>query len=207
MDATLQGMVVSALGFVGVASVGLVPARSWSLMKHLFAGRPVSLRAGTMATLGVLLVAAGLSADVIVTLRVFRCLTTSYCGPNVGSGWIYLSMLGAVYLAFEFIALVLRRMSIRATIAYGLGFSWRLLLANHHPEPPAGPLVTHDRRRGSSMAVEELDNVGREALGVLGDGLPDPKRRADWPRVETVRDVVGLLGRCRDEPVTVALAP
>lgn len=119
MDATFQGMVLSTLGFVGVASVGLLPVRSWSLLKHLFAGPPVSLRVGTMATLGVLLVAAGLSADMMITFRVFRCLTTSYCGPNLASGWIYLSMLGAVYLAFEFIALVLRRMSIRATIASG----------------------------------------------------------------------------------------
>lgn len=57
------------------------------------------------------------------------------------------------------------------------------------------------------MAVEGLGNVGREALGVLGDALPDPKRRADLPRVETVRDFVGFLGRCRGEPVTGALAP
>lgn len=58
-----------------------------------------------------------------------------------------------------------------------------------------------------TLVAEGLDDGGREAIGVLGYGLPDPKRRADWPWAETVRDFVGFLGRCRGEPATGALAP
>ena len=54
-----------------------------------------------------LLVGAAFCADVDVTWRVSRCLATTYCGPGVASGWIYLAMLGSAYLAFELICLTL----------------------------------------------------------------------------------------------------
>jgi hypothetical protein len=55
----------------------------------------------------VLAVVAALWGDVQITMRIFRCLTETYCGPGVASGWIYLAMLGVVYLAFEAVIVVL----------------------------------------------------------------------------------------------------
>ena len=62
-------------------------------------------------TFALLVAAAALWSDVQITARIFKCLTETYCGPGVASGWTYLAMLGVVYLAFEAVMFVLRRAS------------------------------------------------------------------------------------------------
>ena len=94
------------LGFVGLAAISLLPLRSWLVVRSALR---IS-RLKTVTTFIVLLVMATLWFDVIITTRVFKCLTDSYCGPNVASGWIYLAMLGTVYLAFEFLVYIVWRL-------------------------------------------------------------------------------------------------
>lgn len=115
MSGGIYGAAVSLLGLVGLVAVGLFPFRATRLLAHVMSVRPRSLRTGACATLGVLMLVLGMTVDVAVALRVFRCLTTSYCGPNLASGWIYLAWLGLTYLVFEVVALVLRKVAFAAS--------------------------------------------------------------------------------------------
>jgi len=83
-------------GFVGLISIGVIPLRSWSVLRSVLDHRIKLLSA--LATLSTM---AAVSMDAQITLRIFRCLTQRFCGPGVGSGWIYLAILGITYLAFE----------------------------------------------------------------------------------------------------------
>ncbi len=56
------------------------------------------------------------SLSVPLVARVFRCLTETYCGPGIASGWLYRAFVGIVYLGFELItgiALLVARRSVR----------------------------------------------------------------------------------------------
>ncbi len=44
--------------------------------------------------------------------RMFHCLTETYCGPGIASGWLFMALWGAVYLAFEAIIFLLQRRAI-----------------------------------------------------------------------------------------------
>lgn len=106
----LPSALIYLLGFIGLASVGLLPLRSWQVLRNFFrSGAPPSLRK-VLLTFAVLVAAAALWSDVQITARIFKCLTETYCGPGIASGWTYLAMLGAVYLVFEALIFVLRRL-------------------------------------------------------------------------------------------------
>ncbi len=108
MSWSLLSALLYTLGFVGLASVGLLPLRSWQVLRGVFL-RGLQPTRKVLATFTVLVVVAALLGDVQITMRIFRCLTETYCGPSVASGWIYLAMLGVVYLAFEAVIIVLQR--------------------------------------------------------------------------------------------------
>lgn len=109
MSAELYSASLYVLGFIGLAAVGLIPVRAWSLWTRLSRVRPWSGGSGLTGVLALVLAAVALASDGAVVLRVFRCLTTAYCGPALASGWGYLAMLGVVYLVFEAGAWALRR--------------------------------------------------------------------------------------------------
>ena len=92
--------VIYALGFVGLAAVTLIPLRSWHLFRKFF-GRHSSLAAKLILMFIGLLVGIALAFEVWIVIRIFQCLTEDYCGPSRAHGWIFLAVLGAVYLAFE----------------------------------------------------------------------------------------------------------
>ena len=102
-------------GFIGLASIGLLPLRSWQVLRSIRGG--TSQTSGKLlAVIAVLVTAAALWSDVQITVRIFRCLTQTYCGPSVASGWTYLAMLGVVYLVFEAVIFLLQRVGRIKTI-------------------------------------------------------------------------------------------
>lgn len=101
------GAMIYLLGFVGLASIGLIPLRSWQAL-GLALGRG-SLRPNTVFVILISLLAAeAVLSDIKITARILTCLTESYCGPSVASGWTYLTMLGVVYVAFEVLIFVVK---------------------------------------------------------------------------------------------------
>ncbi len=114
-DATVSASFFTSLiylfGFVGLASIGLLPFRAWQTLRSLSKSKssPIS-RAASLVFIA-LIAAVALWADVQVTARIFKCLTGRYCGPTIAGGWIYLAMLGVVYFAFETAVLVVQKIS------------------------------------------------------------------------------------------------
>ena len=96
------------LGFAGLASIGLLPLRSWQVLRNVFNNRMQTVTK-ILAAFVVLITAAALWSGVNIATRIFRCLTETYCGPSVVSGWTYLAMLGVVYLVFEFVIFVIQK--------------------------------------------------------------------------------------------------
>jgi hypothetical protein len=88
--------VINVMGLVGLLSIGLIPLRSWGFISGILRGgrRLVVIAAITLVVLA-------MAGDGIIVFRIFKCLTRSYCGPGIASGWIYLAMLGSFYLLFE----------------------------------------------------------------------------------------------------------
>lgn len=88
--------VIKVMGLVGLLSIGLIPFRSWGFISTILRG---DRRLVVVAAITLVIVA--MAGDGIVVFRIFKCLTQSYCGPGIASGWIYLAMLGLFYLLFE----------------------------------------------------------------------------------------------------------
>ena len=97
------------LGFIGLGSIGLLPLRSWQVLKKVFRSRAVRSPKKVLTVSAVLITAIALWIDIQITIRIFRCLTETYCGPGVASGWTYLAMLGVVYLVFEALIFVIQK--------------------------------------------------------------------------------------------------
>lgn len=108
MSASILSGLIYLLGFIGLAAVGLLPLRSWQVLNNMFRRGSLQLSRKVLAVFLVLVVAA-LWGEAQIIVRIFKCLTETYCGPSVASGWTYLAMLGVVYLAFEAIVLVVRK--------------------------------------------------------------------------------------------------
>ncbi|WP_394003209.1 hypothetical protein ACF3M1_01360 [Luteimonas sp. WGS1318] len=111
MSAYIFSVFIYVLGFIGLASIGLFPLRAWQVLRIFFRRDPSHTPGKALAALAMLVVAAVFLVNVQVVLRIFRCLTQTYCGPSIGSGWTYLGVLGAVYLAFELIAFLMKKLS------------------------------------------------------------------------------------------------
>lgn len=107
----LQSAAIYLFGFIGLVAVGLLPYRSWQLLKDVLAKEAREVQRKALGIFAVLIVAACLWIDVQIASRIFRCLNETYCGPSVASGWIYLAMLGAVYLAFEVVSYLMRKVT------------------------------------------------------------------------------------------------
>jgi hypothetical protein len=103
-------VLIYALGFIGLASIGLIPIRAWRLSCDIYSAN-VRLRLKRLLFIVALMLAAGaLYADLQIALRIFKCLTENYCGPSIASGWLYLAMLGVVYIGFELLAFAIKKL-------------------------------------------------------------------------------------------------
>lgn len=117
MSESIQAVLFAMLGAVGLVALGLLPYRGWQLLRLLLTDGLRPARRGVLLSLALAVVVVGVAIDLEIARRIYRCLNETYCGPNVASGWIYLSMLGAVYLAFELLSYLMRK----AHRARGLG--------------------------------------------------------------------------------------
>ena len=108
--ASMYSAVVSILGLIGLGAITLIPLRAWHLSRRYFRRHASSSSRWLAALIGAVACLA-LGADMVIVMRLFRCLTGDYCGPTVAHGWILLTMLGAVYLAFESMVALLSAMA------------------------------------------------------------------------------------------------
>lgn len=105
----IQNLLFFLLGAVGLVAIGLMPYRSWIMVQSSLAmGMKRSVhKALLILTLAVVVLV--IVIDMNISIRIYRCLSEKYCGPNVASGWIYLSWLGIVYLVFEIFGYLIRK--------------------------------------------------------------------------------------------------
>jgi len=110
MKASALGLLVYLLGFVGIVSIAAIPFRALVIIEHFIphGGFFSSDTAYFLVVLAAVVVV--LWFDALTLFRVFKCLTEAYCGPSVASGWVYLAMLGAVYLILEALIAFLGRL-------------------------------------------------------------------------------------------------
>ena len=94
---------IYALGFMGVLAITLLPLRTFLVLRnnshhwHKPTGKAVLLTVVATAV-------AAIALSAPLAARVFRCLTETYCGPSIASGWLYLAYIGAFYLGFEVVS-------------------------------------------------------------------------------------------------------
>ncbi|HXG28680.1 MAG TPA: hypothetical protein VNJ47_07520 [Nevskiales bacterium] len=111
MNTPLVSALIYLLGFIGLASIGLIPLRSWQVLRDMFRSNPRQVQRTVLGVLAVLITMGALFSDAQITARIFKCLTETYCGPGVASGWTYLAMLGVVHLVFEAVIFVIQQKS------------------------------------------------------------------------------------------------
>ena len=107
MSAEFQHVLLLLPGFIGMGAIGLLPYRSLRLMQLLLEKRQ-QRTAKVFIALALVIVGVTLWAYFELVSRIHTCLIGPYCGPSLGSGWIYSSMLGGVYLAFELIGYLIQ---------------------------------------------------------------------------------------------------
>lgn len=100
----LQSILIYTLGVVGLLAVGIIPLRLISILRQGRSkeGSNTLLRLAIWSA-GVLACVAALVLDVLVIVRLARCLTSVVCGPGVATGWFYVSFLGATYVLLELV--------------------------------------------------------------------------------------------------------
>lgn len=104
MSLELQSIFIYTLGVIGLLAIGVIPLRLISMLRQR---RPradgnVSLRL-VIWSLGLLACFAALVLDVLVIVRLVKCLTSTVCGPGVATGWFNVSLLGATYILMELV--------------------------------------------------------------------------------------------------------
>lgn len=99
------------LGFVGLASIGLLPLRSFQIAMSMLRGDAQEIIKKMVITIFFIIFIGAIVVDAQITFRIFKCLTEKYCGPSISSGWSYLAILGGVYIIFESISFVLQKAS------------------------------------------------------------------------------------------------
>jgi NADH:ubiquinone oxidoreductase subunit 6 (subunit J) len=105
---------IYALGFIGLFGVSLLPLRAFvALRRNAFLWHS----SATGKTSLILVGAAALIALILGIPQiagVFRCLTELHCGANRASGWFFLAIFGAYYLAFELFSAIVLTVARRA---------------------------------------------------------------------------------------------
>ena len=97
---------IYALGFLGLFGVSLLPLRALSaLRRNAFLWHSSVLGKTSLILVGVAAIAA-IAIGVPQIAGVFHCLTEMHCGANRASGWLFLAVFGACYLAFELVSTV-----------------------------------------------------------------------------------------------------
>ena len=97
---------IYVLGFLGLFGISLLPIRATlALRRNAFLWRSSFIGKAALILVGAAAVAA-IAFGVPQIASVFRCLTEMYCGANRASGWFFLAVFGACYLAFELFSII-----------------------------------------------------------------------------------------------------
>jgi hypothetical protein len=118
MNSEFLAFVANAAGFLGLTAITLIPIRSLVLLRKIIS-RGLRLRSwwiSLFSFLNIIAMVSALAIDVQIVAKIFRCLTQTYCGPNIASGWIYLAILGAIYLALELFFLISKLLGVYKTL-------------------------------------------------------------------------------------------
>ena len=97
---------IYALGFIGLFGISLLPLRAFlALRRNAFLWHSSAIGKSSLILVGAAAVIA-LVLGIPQIAGVFRCLTEMYCGANRASGWFFLAIFGACYLAFELFSVI-----------------------------------------------------------------------------------------------------
>lgn len=104
MSVEPQSISIYALGVICLLAIGIIPMRFISILRQARSqvGGKIPLRL-VIWSVGLLACVAALVVDLMVTIRLIKCLTSIACGPGVATGWFYASFLGAMYMLMELV--------------------------------------------------------------------------------------------------------
>jgi hypothetical protein len=100
MNSLTEGLIY-ALGFIGLAGIGLFPLRAIVVCKDWIAFGVKSNGKWMSLAWIIITVFTSLVVHIEVTHKIFNCLTTPKCGPSIAAGWVNLAIFGGTYSAFE----------------------------------------------------------------------------------------------------------
>ena len=97
---------IYALGFIGLFGISLLPIRATlALGRNAFLWRSSLIGNAALIIVGAAAIAA-IAFGIPQIAGVFRCLNEMHCGANHASGWFFLAVFGACYLAFELVSII-----------------------------------------------------------------------------------------------------
>jgi len=97
---------ICALGFIGLFGISLLPIRATlALRRNAFLWRSSFIGKAALIIVGAASIAA-IAFGIPQIAGVFRCLNEMHCGANRASGWFFLAVFGACYLAFELVSII-----------------------------------------------------------------------------------------------------
>ena len=105
----LESTAVYLLGFIGFAAVGLLPYRSLLLLIDITRSPVPYVRKRFVFVVAIVIFTIALWVHFDIGIRIFHCLTKTYCGPSIASGWVYLAILGIIYIFIEAVSFLLRK--------------------------------------------------------------------------------------------------
>lgn len=83
-------------------AIGIIPVRLMSMLRLRRSPKGAKLSLQLVAWhAGFLACVAALVIDVMVVVRITKCLTSTGCGAGIAAGWFHASFLGAAYLLLE----------------------------------------------------------------------------------------------------------
>lgn len=108
MGHVIPTALIYLLGLIGAGAVGILPVRVMRILRDLRSVRGSMLRKASAVAAKLAIATAALLVEAQILRQLFGCLTGAYCGPGVASGWSSLAALGATYLVFEVLVLLLQ---------------------------------------------------------------------------------------------------
>jgi len=98
-------------GFIGCAAFALIPARSFKMIATSVRGGLFKTSRKILLVFAIFASVAAFLYEIRTLLRIYNCLIDMHCTLPGIRMWMYLTMLGTVYLAFEVIFFIIRKIS------------------------------------------------------------------------------------------------
>lgn len=111
---------IHLLALTGLAAIGILPMRAWSVLQATWCGRDASRARRAFRTIALTLGIACIAGELVLLRLVVHCLVGVQCYPAVADVWSHVAHLGALYVAFEVSASSLVRLA-NGCVAGGAG--------------------------------------------------------------------------------------